>query len=221
VTHYSALATKWLDWQAAKVGQTWHVDERVVNGNGKHSYPRNVMDSETRFLLASEVSQGRGVPEARAALRKAKRATEKRPTEIRSDGLSAYPEAIKREFKRRRLASDPVRNLKQANSSYFSPHVVVPRIRARKSNNILERLNGTSKDRTKVMRAYDNDDGAAALSEGWRVHYNAVRTHPAIGTTPALMAHLPDLGAFRWKTLIDLAARRNVISGPETSESSE
>lgn len=208
VTHYSALAARWMDRQGAKVGETWHVDERVVNVNGEHRYLWNVMDSETRFLLASEISKGRGVSEARAAFRKAKRATEKRPMEIRSDGLSTYPEAIKREFQRRRLPSDPVRNAKQAHSSYFTPHVVVPSIRAPESNNILERLNGTSKDRTKVMRAYDNDDGAAALSEGWRVHYNAVRNHLALGTTPALMAHIPDLGTFRWRTLIDRATAR-------------
>jgi transposase-like protein len=204
VTHYSALAAEWMESQDAKVGETWHVDERVVNVNGEHHYLWNVMDSETRFLLASRISKGRGIPEARAAFRDAKATTDVRPTEVRSDGFGAYPYAIKREFGRN-LSGKAAR---RAGTNYANPHRVVPSIRAPESNNLLERLNGTSKDRTKTMRAYDNDRGAAALSVGWQVHYNFVRNHLALGTTPALAAGLPDLGTFRWRGLLDLATSR-------------
>jgi transposase-like protein len=215
VTHYSALAAKWMDAQGAKVGETWHVDERVVNVDGEHRYLWNVMDSQTRFLLASTISKGRGVPEARTAFKKAKGATAVRPKEIRSDGLATYPEAIKKEFGRRRLPTDPPRNFKHAHHSYFTPHRVVPSIRAPESNNILERLNGTSKDRTKTMRAYDNDGGAAALSAGWQVHYNLVRDHLALGTTPAVAAGFAPISGFRWRELIEMAVRRDVTGTPE------
>jgi transposase-like protein len=205
VTHYSALAAEWMESQNAKVGETWHVDERVVNVNGEHHYLWNVMDSETRFLLASRISKGRGIPEARAAFRDAKAATDVEPTEIRSDGFGAYPPAISKEFGHR-LSGKAARHA--GGASYFTPHRVVPSIRAPESNNRLERLNGTSKDRTKTMRAYDNIGGAAALSVGWQVHYNFVRNHLALGTTPALAAGLPDLGTFRWRGLLDLATSR-------------
>lgn len=206
IVHYSALAAKWMDAQGAKVGETWHVDERVVNVDGENHYLWNVMDADTRFLLASTISKGRGVGEARHAFQDAKRATEVRPTEIRSDGYAGYPSAIKQEFLRRRLPTDPPRDLKQGHSSYFTPHRVVPSIRAAESNNILERLNGTSKDRTKTMRAYDNDLGAEALSEGWKVHYNLVRDHLALGTTPGVAAGIAPLGGFRWRELLKRAA---------------
>ncbi len=210
ITHYSALAAEWMNAQGAKVGETWHVDERVVNINGENRYLWNVMDSDTRFLLASRISKGRGVPEARAAFKQAKRATVVRPQEIRSDGLGAYPPAISKEFGRR-LKGKVAR---QAGIAYFTPHVVVPSIRAPNSNNILERLNGTSKDRTKTMRAYDNLTGASSLSVGWQVHYNLIRDHLALGKTPGEAAGLPHIDGFRWRTLIDLAVRRNETVSP-------
>jgi putative transposase len=217
VTHYSTLAAEWMAREGAKVGETWHVDERVVNVNGEHRYLWNVMDSDTRFLLASTISKGRGVTEARAAFQRAKAGTETVPKEIRSDGLSTYPEAIFKEFGRRRGEGDAPSDPKLNHRTWYSPHRVVPSIRAAESNNILERLNGTSKDRTKTMRAYDNDRGAAALSEGWQVHYNLVRTHLALGTTPGVAAGLPDLGGFKWRALLDLATRRPANGLPEVN----
>lgn len=208
VTHYSGLAAEWMKAQGAKVGDTWHVDERVVNVNGENHYLWNVMDSETRFLLASRISKGRGIPEARAVFQTAKSTTETLPKEIRSDGYPGYPWAIKEEFGRLRRPEDGPRDLKSPfGRGIWTPHRRVPSIRAPESNNILERLNGTSKDRTKTMRAYDNDRGASALSEGWQVHYNLVRNHLALGTTPGVAAGLPELGGFRWRALLDLATR--------------
>jgi len=201
IVHYSKLAAEWMDRQGAKVGQTWHADERVVNVNGEHRYLWNVMDSETRFLLASTISKGRSVPEARAAFQAAKNATEAIPTEIRTDGLYTYRRAISKEFGGNHGPG----------GKHHSPHRVVPSIRAPESNNLLERLNGTEKDRTKTMRAYDNDRGAAALSEGWRVHYDMVRDHIALGTTPAVAAGLPAIPGFRWAEIIKQATRKDAV----------
>jgi transposase-like protein len=79
VAHYGKLAAEWMTSQNARVGQTWHVDERVVNVDGENHYLWNIMDSDTRFLLASRISKGRGIPEARAAFRDAKATTEVAP----------------------------------------------------------------------------------------------------------------------------------------------
>ena len=199
VVHYSRLAAEWMDAQGAKVGTTWHVDERVVNVNGEHRYLWNVMDSETRFLLATAVSEARSFSETRLPLERAKLATASRPTELRTDGMRAYPWAVKAEF-------GP------------GVHRRVPSIRAAESNNLVERLHGSEKDRTKTMRAFDNDRGCAALSEGWRVHYDMVRDHLSLGTTPGIAAGLPDLGQFRWRTLIELATSRNVTAAPGVAQ---
>jgi len=82
---------------------------------------------------------------------------------------------------------------------------LVPSIRADESNNRIERLHGTEKSRTKIMRAFDQEDGAAAIMEGWRVHYDMVRTHQALGKTPAEAADIAPLVGFKWLELLKLA----------------
>ena len=205
VVHYSRLAAQWMDEQQARVGQRWHVDETVVNVGGQQRYLWNVMDGETRFLLATHISRARGMNDTRAPFHKAKRATPDRPTEVRSDGMMSYPAAVGAEFGH---VGGP------GSTGWVNPHRRVPSIRAKESNNRIERLHGTEKERTKVMRAFDNDQGAAALSEGFRVHYNLVRPHQAVGTTPGEAAGLPALDGFRWKALLERAVTRKVTPAP-------
>jgi putative transposase len=221
VTHYSRVAAEWLDTQGAKVGDSWRVDETVVNIDGKNKYLWNVMDAETRFLLATHVSRARTMKDTRAPFRKAKKATAVIPTEIRSDGMTSYPFAIRREFGRMRLPTDPPRDLKNPLRSVFSPHRVVPSIRAPESNNLIERLHGSEKDRIKTMRAFDNERGCAALAEGYRVHYDLVRTHLSLGTTPGVAAGIPEIPGFKWAEIIRLATSRIDTSTEEKHSPAE
>jgi len=43
----------------------WHTDEMAINIKGEYNWLWNVMDHETRFLLASQISQRREVKDAR------------------------------------------------------------------------------------------------------------------------------------------------------------
>ena len=141
VAHYSKLAAEWMDRQGARTGERWHIDETVVQVNGVPKYLWNVLDADTRFLMATHVSHGRGMPDTRAPLRKAKAVTPDRPMEVFSDGMNAYHHAIGRELSYR--VGDRVVN----------PHHRVPSIRAPESNNLVERLHGTEKERVKVIHA--------------------------------------------------------------------
>jgi transposase-like protein len=199
LTHYSKLAAKWMDSQEVKIGNRWNYDETVININGENHFLWNLMDSETRMLLATHVSKGRGLDEARVAMKKAKKITDVEPQKIYTDGLPSYPDAIKREFGRRSRFEDHV------SGNYWNPHKRVPSIKAPESNNIVERLHGTEKSRTKVMRAFDQLEGAASLMDGWRVHYDAVRDHMALGMTPAEAAGIPKIEGFRWLELLKLS----------------
>jgi hypothetical protein len=71
---------------------------------------------------------------------------------------------------------------------------------------LVERLHGTEKERIKVMRGFDNERGTAALIEGFRAHYNLVREHQTLGSTPAVAAGFAPLGGFRWHELLKRAA---------------
>jgi putative transposase len=208
VTHFGRLTAEWMDRQGATVGQKWNVDETVVSVDGDKRWVWNVMDAETRFLLATHVSKNRSMANTRAPFEKAKRATDVRPTEVRSDGMPAYPEAIKREFGRYRRPGDDPKRYGAGCRSMWTPHRVVPSIRAPDSNNLVERLNGSEKDRIRPMRGFDTMTGTSDLMEGYRAHYNLVRTHLALGRTPGEVAGLGEIAGFRWRTIIDLALRR-------------
>lgn len=204
VVHYSALAARWMDAQGAKVGSTWHMDETVVNLNGAHCYLWNVMDRETRFLLATHISRNRSMENTRAPLQKAKAATLDRPTEVRTDGMNAYHDAIGKELGH---IGGP--------TGWVNPHHRVPSIRAKDSNNRIERLHGSEKERTKVMRGFDNEKGAASLAEGYRVHYNLVRPHMGLdGATPGEAAEIEVSGGFRWESVL-MAATGKTLGQPQ------
>ncbi len=209
LVHYSRLAAEWLDAQGLEVGKKWCIDETVVFVDGEPRYLWNVLDSETRMLLATHISRSRTMDDTRAPLRRAKGMTPTRPEEVRSDGMMAYPYAVWKE-------------LGTGTAGRGNPHRRVPSIRAADSNNRVERLHGSEKDRIRPMRGFDTDGGAASLAEGYRVHYDAVRTHLALGTTPAEAAglNLPD--EFRWRAILERAVTRNVTgraNGQEAAKS--
>src|SRR5208337_1506548 len=135
------------------------------------------------------------VNDARNPLQKAKSVTNVRPGAIVTDGLQAYKEAVKSEFY-------------DHEAFIQNPHIRLKDFETKPNNNILERLNGTFRERTKVMRSLDSGMGAADFAAGMQTYYNYIRPHMGIdGMTPAQMAGIPlDLTGNRWMTMIGLAA---------------
>jgi len=56
------------------------------------------MDAGTRFLLATHVSQGREIKDARKSFAKAKQIAKGKPEIVITDGLQSYIDAFKKEF---------------------------------------------------------------------------------------------------------------------------
>jgi putative transposase len=218
VVHYGKLAAKWMDAQGARTSDRWHIDETVINIDGKNEYLWNVLDGESRFLLATHISHDRSLANTRIPIRKAKAVTPDRPVDVLSDGMVSYPEAIGKELGHR---ATPFDDPKHVRGGRFNPHKRVPSIRAPESNNKIERFHGTEKERTKVMRAFDNKEGSSALMEGFRAHYNLVRDHQALGMTPGEAVGISVGSGFRWRKVIEEATRtmpRNVTASGEKSE---
>jgi putative transposase len=195
---YSRIASEWMQNQEVHTGERWHIDETVLNVNGEQRYLWNILDNETRFLLAMHVSKNRSLENTRIPIKKAKQQTNDRPTEVFTDGMMAYPPAIRRE-----LGRNTNKNVK----GRWSPHVRVPSIRAKQSNNIIERFHGSEKERIKVMRGFDNDAGCKSIMEGYRVHYNLIRDHQTLGITPGEMAGLSRIDGFRWLEVLKKATQ--------------
>jgi len=193
IARFTPKAARWMDSLGARTGEQWHVDETVVTSNGEPRWVWNVEDASTRFLMATHVTRLRRLRDARVPIRRAKETTPDRPLVVLTDGLPAYRKAIGRELAFR------------SGAEVVNPHVRVPSIRAKRSNNLVERLHGTEKERIKVMRGFHGRSGPQLLIEGFRVHYNMVRPHEALGATPGIAAGLPDPGRFRWKGILKQA----------------
>jgi putative transposase len=196
VTAFTPKAARWMDSLGARTGERWHIDETVLTSDGSPRWAWNVIDAETRFLLATHVTKLRRLRDARFVVRRAKAATVDRPLAVLTDGLPAYRKAVGRELAFR------------SGAEVVNPHVRVPSIRAKTSNNLVERLNGTEKERLKIVRGLHGKKGPKLLMEGFRVHYNLVRPHSALESTPGTAAGLPDLGRFRWKEVLKRSSER-------------
>jgi transposase-like protein len=218
IVHYSKLAAEWMDAPGARTSDRWHVDETVVNVNGRNEYLWNVLDHETRFLLATHISEDRSLANTRAPIAKAKRATPDRPVDVLTDGMQAYPEAVRKELGRK---ATPFDDPKHVRGGRYNPHRRVPSIRAKESNNLIERFHGTEKERFKVMRAFDGEPGTATLAEGLRVHYNLVRDHQALGMTPGEAAGIPTGDGFRWLKIITESAKAQIEDGRRPRKATE
>jgi hypothetical protein len=70
------------------------------------------------------------------------------------------------------------------------------------NTNLIERFQGTLKDRTKVLRGLKRADTARRFIEGWLIHYNYFRPHISLkGKTPARKAGIV-LSANDWLDVV-------------------
>ncbi|MGP8126162.1 MAG: IS6 family transposase [Nitrososphaerales archaeon] len=177
---------------------TWHADEVFVKMKGGEqiknrgttqtnmAYLWNVMDRGTRFLLASKLSKSRDVGGASRAFKEAvANAHDSQPERVLTDGLDKYKEGIAFGFAGNRpehIAKVGIRK----------PHA---------TNNRIERLNGTVRERIKVQRGWKTMK--TPLAEGQRIHYNFVKPHMALeGQTPAERAGVGIDAKNKWLRLL-------------------
>ena len=113
--------------------------------------------------------------DARRVFQKAKAIGKSKPKTVVTDGLQAYHRAFNKEFF----------TLKNPRTK----HVRMPRFTDRVNNNLVERLNGTVRERDKVMRGFKTEESAQQIIEGFRAYYNFIRKHQSLkGKTPAKLA---------------------------------
>ena len=146
-----------------------------------------MLDSETRFLIATHISQKRDEEESSNLLKKALTTSKEQPLELVTDGLESYSNAIRKE-----LGSNPEKPVIHLQGSL-----------TKALNNKMERLNGTIKSRTKTMAGMYNQDGSIRFAEGFSIYYNYVRPHLALNhMTPAMMRGITN-EHLSWMDLIE------------------
>jgi len=209
IRKYIELMKAYVDKFTPQLGGMWHSDEMMINvrktepiDGENYSWAWNLLDHETRFLIASEVTKHRNIEDARKVLQEAKQvANGQSPDFVVTDKLPAYKQAVTKEFY----------TMKKPRTG----HVRLKSIKEGTNNNVVERLHGTIKERTKVMRGMDTDKSAEAMLEGNRLYYNYIRPHQALnGQTPAEKAGIDlNLEGDKWKDLIRRAKRTQKLSG--------
>lgn len=172
---FAPLVRSFTDSFRAELSDTWHADETAIEIGGNHAWTWFAEDEGTRFIASSLVTPwGRTDEDAIRLFAQAKAVSGTRPLRIVTDKLPAYVTGIRRNF-----------------YSNAEGRLHLNRIHLTKgpNNNLIERLNGTFKDRTKSMRGFKTPKGAEAFSQAFVVQYDFLRGHESLnGGTPAVAA---------------------------------
>ena len=171
----------------------WHEDETMLSCEGKNVWFWEMIDEDTKFLVASHISGTRTLEDTIVLFKRGYEQSKVRPRALFVDGSFVYETAFNKIFWTMRKDTRPE---------------LVQRvgIRARETNNIVERLHGTVKDRTKPMRGLKAFESTKAILEGFTIHYTYVRPHQSLnGKTPAQAARMN--APNDWKTLIEDATK--------------
>jgi len=167
VTRFTKKAMAEADSYKPKVGDTWIADETVLRIDGGNVWFWDIIDSDTRFLLASHISRTRTIKDAKKLMELAAKRAGKTPRLVITDKLAAYLDGIELAF-----GAD-------------TTHLQSKPFTIENSTNLIERFHGSLKARTKVMRGLKDIKTARLITQGWLVHYNFIRPHESIGKTPA------------------------------------
>ncbi len=172
VRDYTDRATAAMANYPAHTGPEWVADEMMVDVGGVKMWNWNVMDSETRYVLASHLAKERNAKQAEIVIGKAIKAAAEPPKSIKTDKLRSYTAAMEMEFP-------------------DIQHIQSQGIRAEINNNRSERLQGTYRQRVKTLRGLDSLETGQRYLDGWTLTYNLFREHESLGfDTPAQRARV-------------------------------
>jgi putative transposase len=193
VSKYTSLMEDYLEQIRPQLGDVWRTDEMYVKFRGNMKYLFAMMDDETRFRIAQQVSQHKGTSDVRPMFREAEQRAGKRPKILISDGAPNFARANRKEW---------YSNYKERNTT----HVQDIRLSGQVHNNKMERQNGEWRDREKVMRSLKRED--SPVLSGMQIFHNYVRPHMGLqGRTPAEAAGIKVEGENKWLTIIQNAAK--------------
>lgn len=172
VFKYSSLVSQYVETLKPQLMGIYHVDETAIKCKGVQKWFWEIIDEQTKFLVAGHLTGSRTAEDCIALFEKSVRVAKGKPTSIYCDGLPAYVDGYNKVFRTMKAEGRPelVRRVG---------------IRARHNQNEVERLHSTLKDRIKPTRGLKGEDTVRTLLEGWVVHYNYVRKHQTIKMTPA------------------------------------
>jgi transposase-like protein len=201
IMKYSKLVSKYVETLHPQLLGIYHVDETAIKCRSVQKWFWEIIDEQTKFLVAGHLSATRTTEDAIQLFEKSLRIAKKKPTSIYCDGLPAYVDGYNKVF----------RTLKKEGRPELIRRVGIRNVH---NQNAVERLHCTLKDRLKPARGLKDEHTVRTLLEGWVVHYNYVRKHQTLkGRTPAQASGLnvePD-----WNTLVKEATKEEALKREE------
>ena len=188
IRQYGKLLKGYSETLKPKTSKKWYADETALHFNNRKNWLWCTMDSRTRFWIANETSLWKNEYGCKRLFDKAITVPIETPDVIATDGAMCYTKTIKTVFTN-------------------TEHVRYTKPEQKHEMQIMERLNGNIKQRTKVMRGMYCLRTAKQLMDFWQVYYYFVRPHQALnGATPADFAGVGNLKGNKWDNLIKNAS---------------
>ncbi len=176
-------------------------DEMEYHRLGEQNWFVDVMDTKTRYIVASDYIRSRTIDSLTKVLKQGRYATGRAIKVVTTDGLKGYDKVLHKSFGLR----SPHQSTSKARSNII--HNVV--IASEKGfNHKIERLHNTIRARTKIMRGFHGSmESARSIMKGMEIYYNFVRKHQGIDNKTPQQKAIPqlDLGVNKWLSLIRLS----------------
>jgi transposase-like protein/predicted nucleic acid-binding Zn finger protein len=173
---YLTIIKEYVDSITPQSSNVWSLDEMMVNvkktkpisGKGFYDWLWTIVDPQTRFVIATEVSKRREVLDARKIIAKGKKIA--KPSYVITDSLRTYERAIRKELDARKTAHIRTKSLEEG----FE-------------NRPIERYHNEVRSVIKSKRGLGNDESAQKFSDYYRTFHNFVRPHTGLedNITPA------------------------------------
>jgi putative transposase len=152
------------------VGDHWVADETYMKLGKRNVYFWDIIDADTRYLLATHVSFTRTSKDAQSLMELAKRRAGKSPKVVVTDKLASYIAGIEEAYggDSRHLRGGP----------FSLEH----------STSLIERFHRTLEQRTKVFQKFKDIEDIRLLTGGWLVNYNFFKQNEGCGNIPPAQA---------------------------------
>jgi putative transposase len=156
-----------------EVGDTWVADETYMKLKNKTVYFWDIIDTKTKFILASHASFGRGAREARALMNMAEKRAGKAPKTVITDKLRSYVGAIEDKWgaDTKHVQGGPFKFAQNGESTAE-----------------IERFHKTLKQRTEVFERFKDLSSIKLLTDGWLINYNYFKQNEGCGNIPPAQA---------------------------------
>jgi transposase-like protein len=200
IMKYSALVSQYVETLQPQLMGIYRADETAIRCKGVQKWFWEMIDEQTKFMVASHLSTARTKEDAIALFEQSVKVAKRNPVSIYCDGLPAYVDGYNKVFRTMKKEGRPelIRNVG---------------IRNIHNQNAVERLHGTLKDRLRPVRGLKDEETVRTLLEGWSVHYNYVRKHQTLKMTPAQASGLDIKGD--WNQLVKDATKEEALRKEE------